>query len=287
MTALAEALAYAAGGLPVFPCRSSGPKRKDPLTAHGFHDASCDPSIISSWWARWPTALIGMPTGPVSGRNVLDIDVKHAHANGFDSLAELGWAILPVTPVVHTASGGLHLHFAAAGPEIRNTNSTRGQRGIGPGLDWRGTGGYVILPADDSGYSWDPYCGADTPLAAVPAELLPREPKAPASSPRPVTAAHGLSPYAEAAIDSACRAILAAPAGEQECTLVAECFSIGTLVAAGGAPHGFARDTLRWAARQLTSYDPRRAWHPAELERKVDRAFTAGLAHPRGARHHG
>jgi hypothetical protein len=43
-----------------------------------------------------------------------------------------------------------------------------------------------------------------------------------------------LSPYAaEAALDSACYVIIGAPNGEQECTLVAECFSIGTLAGAG------------------------------------------------------
>jgi hypothetical protein len=61
----------------------------------------------------------------------------------------------------------------------------------------------------------------------------------------------GLSPYAEAALDSACYVIIGAPNGEQECTMVAECFSIGTLAGAGAIPLGFARRALLWAAQQI------------------------------------
>jgi hypothetical protein len=50
-----------------------------------------------------------MPTGEATGFVVLDIDVKRPDANGFDTLAELGRAILRNTPMVHTASGGLHV----------------------------------------------------------------------------------------------------------------------------------------------------------------------------------
>ena len=126
-----------------------------PLTEHGFRDASIDPAVITAWWTRWPKALIGIPTGYDSGFVVLDVDVKHADRNGFDTLADLDCAILPDTPMTHTASGGLHLYFhPPAAPEIRNTEGEKG-RGIGRGLDWRGTGGYVIVPSPNSGYWWD------------------------------------------------------------------------------------------------------------------------------------
>jgi hypothetical protein len=95
----------------------------------------------------------------------------------------------------------------------------------------------------------------------------------------------GLSPYAEAALDKAGRAILAAPAGSQEATLNGECFAIGTLAGAGGVPAGFARDVLQLAASRIVSYDPRRPWRASELRAKVDSAFDAGLRNPRGGRH--
>jgi hypothetical protein len=89
--------------IPVFPCIASGPRRKHPHTPRGFHDASVDPAIIAAWWRLWPNALIGMPTGRVSRRWVLDIDVKRREANGFDSLADLGHSALPETPMAHTS----------------------------------------------------------------------------------------------------------------------------------------------------------------------------------------
>jgi hypothetical protein len=74
---------------------------------------------------------------------------------------------------------------------------------------------------------------------------------------------------------------MAAPNGAQEATLNSEAFAIGTLAGAGAIPARFARDVLLWAARQVPSYDPRRPWHPRELEAKVERAFAAGLRRPR------
>jgi len=35
-----------AAGVPVFPCV---PLQKNPLTDHGFHDASTDTSVVTEW----------------------------------------------------------------------------------------------------------------------------------------------------------------------------------------------------------------------------------------------
>jgi hypothetical protein len=250
---------------------------------HGFHDASSDPPVITDWWHRWPTALVGVPTGRPIGAIVLDVDVKRADAFGYDTLEELGFSILPETPMAHTASGGLHLYFQPpTNREVRNTEGARG-RGIGPGLDWRGEGGYVILPSPGSGYAWDPHWNFETvELANAPAALLPRDVERPAAE--PVKPATGLSPYAEGALDSACRRIIAAPGGEQEGTLNGECFAIGTLVGAGAMPSDFAHRALVWAARQMRDHDPRRPWSARELELKVARALGHGISQPRTVR---
>ncbi len=271
-------------GWPRFPCNPEpGPAHKRPLTEHGFHDASTDPAIIAAWQRRWPGALIGVPTGAAIGAVVLDIDVKRPEANGYDTLDDLGFAILPDTPMVHTASGGLHLYFRRPAAGLRNTGGARG-RGIGPGLDWRGDGGYVIVPSPGSGYSWDPHWNLDTvPLTEVPAALLPREVEREAAA-EPVKPETGLSRYAEAALDSACRKIITAPAGEQEATINGEAFAIGTLAGADAIPASFARRALEWAARQIPNHDPRRPWLGREIEAKVARAFAEGQRQPREAR---
>src|SRR3954447_13294338 len=67
---LRPALAYAKSGVPVFPCN---PATKSPLTANGFHDATTNLEQIKRWWERWPEAMIGMPTGELSGYSAIDI----------------------------------------------------------------------------------------------------------------------------------------------------------------------------------------------------------------------
>jgi hypothetical protein len=70
---LEAALAYARHGIPVFPLVPNG---KTPLTAHGFKDATTDEAKIMEWWSTTPEANIGMPTGLVTRRSVIDEDNK-------------------------------------------------------------------------------------------------------------------------------------------------------------------------------------------------------------------
>ena len=114
--------------LPRFPCRPD----KHPLVAGGFNAATTDPAQIAIWQAQFPNCLWGVPTGAVSGIDVLDIDPEG-----------LGWFAanrdrIPVTRVHRTPRGGLHLFFKHA-PGLR---CSRGR--IAPGVDVRADGGYVI-----------------------------------------------------------------------------------------------------------------------------------------------
>jgi hypothetical protein len=132
------ALWYAEKSIPVFPCK---PGRKEPLTPNGHKDASTDPERIRAWWSRWPDANIAMPTGKRSGWVVVDVDPEHG---GYDSLAELHEAGhgLPLTATIKTGGGGVHHYLRCPeGVEIRNSAGK-----LGPGLDIRGEGGYVIVP---------------------------------------------------------------------------------------------------------------------------------------------
>jgi hypothetical protein len=279
MTPLDQALAYTEKGWPVFPCRwDGGPRlRKTPLTRNGFKDAFRDPVAIRRWWARWPDALIGMPTGKASGFVVLDVDVKRPEANGFDSLEDLGHSILPETPMAHTESGGLHVYFRCPEQDVRN-NASR----IAPGLDVRANGGYVIVPSPGSGYSWDSVWNLDTvEPAAAPIWLWPAATSRPITSAPIVLRCKGLTRYSEKALDAAFESIVQAPAGAQEATLNAESFSIGTLAGAGGVPEGLALKALLSAANRMPDHDPAWPWRREEIEAKVRRAFQDGCAHPR------
>jgi len=149
-------------------CASPG---KHPLTKNGFKDATKDSVRIRAWWQRWPEANIGIATGAVSGIAVLDIDPRHG---GDEALASLqaNYGPLPETPIVLTGGGGTHFYFRYPGMLVSNSSSE-----VGPGIDVRGDGGYVIAPrsmhASGNCYLWEVSSRIDKlPIAALPAWLL-------------------------------------------------------------------------------------------------------------------
>jgi hypothetical protein len=135
---LRAALAYAGRSVPVFPCE---PGAKRPLTRNGHWDATTDPLAIKRWWGRWPSANVGIPTGEESCVVVLDVDPDASGSESLAKLERLGSPV-PTTARSRTGGGGTHLFFRyPRGKEIRNSAGL-----LGPGLDVRGEGGYVVVP---------------------------------------------------------------------------------------------------------------------------------------------
>jgi hypothetical protein len=94
---------------------------------------------------------VAIPTGKKSGVVVLDVDVDDG---GPESLAKLehAGAPTPKTARARTGGGGIHVFFRyPRGTEIRNSAGL-----LGPGLDVRGEGGYVVVPPSrtQSYYQW-------------------------------------------------------------------------------------------------------------------------------------
>ncbi len=147
------ALWYASRGIPVFPCR---PRAKEPLTDHGFHDASADFEQVRAWWRRWPQANIGIPTGEPSGWLVVDIDPRHGGDRTIEELIERHgrW---PDTAEALTGGGGRHVIF-------RHESGLKCGE-IAEGIDLKTTGGYIIASPSvhPSGgrYCWDGLDGAE------------------------------------------------------------------------------------------------------------------------------
>ena len=172
-TMAAKALAYAEAGIPVFPCN---PLDKRPLLpagpggTGGFHLATTNPLQIKAWWAKWPNAMIGAPTGAPSGFIALDVDQDPARGKyGIETLHAIGHPLEELFdhPHTQTAGGGYHVFFAyEEGRPIRNTAGA-----VGRFLDTRGDGGYVILAgsrtADGRAYTALADL-ADTPLTPAP-----------------------------------------------------------------------------------------------------------------------
>lgn len=157
----AEALAW-----PVFPLK---PRGKQPLTRHGFKDASVDPDVIHSWWERWPAANIGVPTGADGcGYDVVDLD----GVEGIKSWALMRHADCPDGCTAETfcpAPGPFDVRARAFTPGDGNDRKPgrhlyipatgRGNgAALGPGIDFRGAGGFcVVAPSmgpHGARYSW-------------------------------------------------------------------------------------------------------------------------------------
>jgi putative DNA primase/helicase len=161
---LAAAFAYIEAKLPVFPlhypigngacscgdgtCEKVG---KHPMTPHGLKDATIDRLIVEKWWTAKPLANLGMPIGSTSGLVVIDVDVRH---QGVESLKVLEQKIGALPPtLVSLTGGGFHYFYKYPGVAVKS-----GVAVLGPGIDVRGDGGYVVVPpslhASGKRYEW-------------------------------------------------------------------------------------------------------------------------------------
>lgn len=156
------ALGLARRGLQVFPIT---PGAKSPPLVQWSKEATTDEAKIRGWWRKWPTANIGIATGP-SGLFVVDVDVRDGKfgAESLDWL-EFLYAPLPTTQISRTPSGGRHL-FLRGSAKSRNGK-------LGDGLDVKSLGGYVVAPGSclDNGsrYRWE---NSDAAIAEAPEWLV-------------------------------------------------------------------------------------------------------------------
>ena len=150
--------------LRVFPCTG-----KRPVTPHGCKDATTDPAQIEEWWGNGSIYNVAIATG--NGLVVLDVDIDHdAGKYGDETLADLErqYGPLPETWMCLTGGGGVHYYFQCDDPALTVA------AGFAPGLDYRGTGGYVIAPPSihpttGRAYEWEASCRPNnTSLAPLP-----------------------------------------------------------------------------------------------------------------------
>lgn len=188
--ALDDALAYALLGWSIIPCHSIS----DPLTsACSCGRSECPnpgkhPRVgwtqyehdrptaaeLTAWLRRWPQTNIGCVTGAVSELVVIDIDPRH---DGDETLRDLiaKHGPLPDTVRALTGGGGEHIFFSHPGGDVRITAGAA--LALGPGIDVRADGGFVVLPPSlhSSGrrYLWDEGCDPrEVNVAPLPDWLL-------------------------------------------------------------------------------------------------------------------
>lgn len=176
MNPIPYAQAYAQRGWQTFPLRA-----KDKIPFVKWADvATCDETMLTGWFDNYPDANIGIACGQRSGIVVLDVDAGHG---GYESLTKLieKHGALPETPVSKTGSGGEHIIFKyPSGFDIRNSAGK-----LGPGLDIRANGGYIVAPPsihpNGNAYEW----AVDTDLAEMPDWMIEALKEAPKPEAKP------------------------------------------------------------------------------------------------------
>lgn len=289
-TPLDVALSYLDRGWPAFPCRASDEeatdrvtgqtkhdpetgeieilKVKTPYTDKGFKDATKFRHIIERWWKDWPAAMIGVPTGSRINAWVLDIDPRHDGHNTLAALEE-EHGDLPDTLTATTASGGKHYYF-------RHVQGVRNRGNLGPGIDVRGDGGYVIAPrsvtAAGGRYDWD----NDLEPVEAPEWLMALVVRKPQETTTVVrhSGTTTNSAYVNAAVDRELADLASTGMGNRNNALNDCAFNLGTFVGAGALPESEARALLQDVARGWG-----RDW--ARCAKTIENGLVAGQRSPR------
>jgi hypothetical protein len=157
---------YGKNGLCIFPAK---PRGKDPLTAHGFTDASSDAQQIEDWWKAYPDANIGLSLGPAK---LLLVDLDFCNGSVVEDRGDFVrlYGQIPDTCEVVTGSGSRHIYFGFKGGRV--------PKQLAKGIELKAEGGYAILPPSihpcGSPYSFDGATGAKALLspADCPTRLL-------------------------------------------------------------------------------------------------------------------
>lgn len=174
MTPTDHALALAAQGFYVFPIRANS---KKPAVDGWQRLATRDPAAIRGFFHEHSN--IGIATGMFGdGEALLVVDVDNKEGKTGDASVlnlELQGHELPPTLESHTPTGGRHLFYRVP-VAVR-----QGVENVGPGIDTRSAGGYVVAPGSrlNAAAAGDhPSVGAYAfaeparPLAAAPAWLV-------------------------------------------------------------------------------------------------------------------
>ncbi|MEV0446154.1 bifunctional DNA primase/polymerase [Streptomyces spectabilis] len=266
-----QVLALAARGWHVFPLR---PDDKRPAVKEWEQRATVDRERIVRAWSDGPYG-VGVACGP-SGVVVVDLDTAKGGetppepwnlpgvVDGADVYAELcarhgDRFPFGAAPMVRTRSGGLHVYYAAAPQEVRNSTSKVGWK-----IDVRAAGGYVVAPpstVEGSPYRWA--ASPDVAPAPLPgwllALLLPMPERWRSTAPEPVRPVESLVGLVNFVLEAqegernsrlywaACRALELVHAGR-----VDEAGVFGALVDAGayvGLSRAEVESTVRSADR--------------------------------------
>lgn len=222
-------------GFSVFPVKA---RDKRPLGPWERYRKTRAADAERALWAQSPNLNAGIATGELSGIFVIDLDSEEAtrafYKRGF-----------PRTPMVTTGKGQ-HIYFRYPDFAVKNSAGK-----LGPGIDVRGEGGYVLAPGSvhPNGRTYEWYLTpAKVPIAAAPEWLLDAlvepDPKVqPADLPARIEDRNE-DPLVNCVTDNEIAKLRAAPVGTRNNTLNVAAMKFGQLVGSNTISEDFARAYL-------------------------------------------
>jgi hypothetical protein len=159
------------------PCGNPAKHPYTRLAPNGVHSATTDENKIREWFTDVPDANLAVHA---DGLIILDTDPRDGGDESFRTL-EAEHGEVPPTWRVITGSGGEHIYFSRPpGVVVKNIVAKQMENPpLGPGVDVRTTGGYVVAPPSRhmSGgvYDWSvDHHPQDVALAPAPEWLVAR-----------------------------------------------------------------------------------------------------------------
>ncbi len=296
---LIGALAYAEAGWPVFPLRPGTKRPAAPNHTEATCDgadhrcvdghtgweprATLDTTRIEAAWRHRPYG-IGIACGPAR-LLVVDLDTaKGEQLSGMETLAELeheAGEALPGTWTVGTPSGGRHLYYQQ--PDGKPLGNTAGR--LGPGIDTRGAGGYVVAPPTQL-RDGDYWLVDDQPPARLPnwfRQLLTPPPRSAPTSHRchPTNQVAGddrSRRYVDRAVAGELDRIAMAAEGQRNHTLFCASIALGQLAGAGLVPADEVQERLLAAASGHVNAG---AYSRHQAQQTITSGLRRGLREPR------
>lgn len=265
---------------------------KNPVRNAGFIENYTHERGLKMRKASW-----GVLTGkilPCGNRLVvIDNDIYKGGKESLDDcIAQLGQ--LPETLKVETGTGGYHLYFKY--PADRHIKSIANHPNLGRGLDVKAHGGFVIAPGClhkcGKRYKVHDDSSIDAEIAFLPdawldeletdrsishREDIPKQlQEAMIKKHREESKNGDVHPWAAAALDRECEAILSAPPHSGNSVQNDSSFNIGTIVGAGLINYHDAFAAL------LDAANIRGGTSSGEKARKtIESGLTSGMQHPR------
>ncbi|KOV84724.1 bifunctional DNA primase/polymerase [Nocardia sp. NRRL S-836] len=290
---LNAALAAARRGWPVFPLY---PFSKRPAIKKWENRATCDETALAAWWDTAPYN-VGVACGP-AGLVVLDLDTVHGApptedwaclelTHGRDVLrilAERAGQPDPTDTYTVISPGDSEHRYLKAPPgiELRNTAGAAG-RGLGPHLDVRASGGYIVAAGSVRRINGTPRyyrVTHDVAPAPLPQWLVTALTPPPPLERHPVRLAAGtrLGAYVHKALDEETARITNAASGTRADITFKASAKVGELVGAEVLDEAVAVEALLAAARAHVGVD---GWTEKESLHHIANGIARGRLNPR------